>query len=138
MAGDRALRGRYDARHPRRDGAGQDATWHRCGFSDDEAFLTLALVQLWHVFNMADRRAPTFINEITTNRAVWLALAICLALLWIACNVPFVARILQLSAPDARQWGFALALSFAAFLLGRGAVWLAGVLRRPPPGRGHA
>ncbi|MEQ1710735.1 MAG: cation-transporting P-type ATPase, partial [Hyphomicrobium sp.] len=93
------------------------------------AFLTLGLVQLWHVFNMADRRAPTFINEITTNRAVWLALAICLALLWIACNLPFVARILQLSAPDARQWGIALALSCTAFMLGRGAVWLAGVLR---------
>jgi P-type Ca2+ transporter type 2C len=43
------------------------------------AFLSLALSQLWHVFNMNSARSAVFRNEITRNRFVWMALGLCFA-----------------------------------------------------------
>jgi len=41
------------------------------------AFLTLALSQLFHVFNMNASRTSVIANEITKNIYVWCALALC-------------------------------------------------------------
>lgn len=45
------------------------------------AFITLTFAQLFHVFNMSSPKSELFINEITRNRFVWLALFLCTALL---------------------------------------------------------
>jgi P-type Ca2+ transporter type 2C len=43
------------------------------------AFLSLALSQLWHVFNMNSAKSGVFRNEITRNRFIWIALGLCFA-----------------------------------------------------------
>jgi Ca2+-transporting ATPase len=42
-------------------------------------FCTLILAQLWNVFNMPERQTPFFINQITRNKYVWLAIIFCVA-----------------------------------------------------------
>ena len=47
------------------------------------SFLVLATGQLWHVFNARDSSEPVFCNEITRNRYVWGAIALCAGLLMV-------------------------------------------------------
>jgi Ca2+-transporting ATPase len=68
------------------------------------AFLTLALAQLWHVFNMRPAGSGWLRNGVTRNPYVWTALALCLALLGAAVYWPPLATVLHLSPPDAAQW----------------------------------
>ncbi len=82
------------------------------------AFLTLAFAQLWHVFNLRDDKQQWLNNEITTNKWVWLALALCSILLLIAVYTPVLSEVLQLIAPDAKGWVLVLMLSFSMVLLG--------------------
>lgn len=44
------------------------------------AFITLAFSQLFHVFNMSSPRSNLWINEITNNKFVWMALVFCAVL----------------------------------------------------------
>lgn len=41
------------------------------------AFITLAFSQLFHVFNMASPHSAFWVNEVTKNRFVWLAIVLC-------------------------------------------------------------
>ena len=42
------------------------------------AFITLAFTQLFHVFNMSsEKNSGIFVNDITQNRFIWLAVLIC-------------------------------------------------------------
>ncbi len=68
------------------------------------SFCTLALAQLWHVFNMRDTDSGALVNEISRNRWVWCALVLCLGLILVAVYQPGVARILSLSNPGADGW----------------------------------
>ena len=45
------------------------------------SFLTLAFAQLWHVFNMRGRGSGVFRNAVTRNPYVWMAVALCTAIL---------------------------------------------------------
>ena len=45
------------------------------------AFITLAFSQLFHVFNMSSLHSGIWINEVTKNKFVWLALVLCAALI---------------------------------------------------------
>jgi Ca2+-transporting ATPase len=87
------------------------------------SFLTLALAQLWHVFNMRDAEAGLLNNDIVHNRWIWGALALCLGLLAAAIYVPVLAETLQLGPPGAAAWGVILAFSLAP--LAAGQLWLA-------------
>jgi P-type Ca2+ transporter type 2C len=86
------------------------------------AFLTLALAQLWNVFNMRDPNAALFNNEITHNVYVWAAFALCLGLVGLALWMPLLAAVLGLPDPGLKG----LALSFAASLVPLlfGQIWL--------------
>jgi P-type Ca2+ transporter type 2C len=44
-------------------------------------FISLALAQLWHVFNLPAAETSFFKNEITQNKYIWLALIACLILM---------------------------------------------------------
>jgi len=44
-------------------------------------FFSLALSQLWHVFNLPSRKISFFKNEITQNKFVWSALLLCISIL---------------------------------------------------------
>jgi Ca2+-transporting ATPase len=76
------------------------------------SFLTLALAQLWHVFNMRDSWRHVCSNEITRNPYIWAALALCLILTVGAVYTPGISNLLALSHPGARGWILVLVMSF--------------------------
>ncbi len=80
-------------------------------------FLTLALAQLWHVFNMKNRRSGVVLNEITRNPWIWASFALCAALLAVPPYVPPLARVLGLVPPSAAMWTVILAMSLAPLVL---------------------
>ena len=68
------------------------------------AFCTLALAQLWHVFNMRGDLKHFVNNEITRNIWIWLALALCLILVLAAVYTPALQTVMKLSDPGATGW----------------------------------
>jgi Ca2+-transporting ATPase len=78
------------------------------GMSEKEAvtisFLTLAFAQLWHVFNMRDRRSGVFSNAVVSNPFIWSALALCTFLLLLTVYVPLLADVLKVSDPGLAGW----------------------------------
>jgi len=80
------------------------------------AFLTMALAQLWHVFNMRDAEARSWRNDITRNPAVWGAIAICVMLLAAALLSPPLAALLRLQIPSAQGWALVLGFSMLPLL----------------------
>ena len=83
------------------------------------SFLTLALAQLWHVFNMRDQGSDMLRNEITRNRYVWAALALCLGLILAAVYLPGLSGVLGLLPPSPAGWGMAAGLSTLPLILGQ-------------------
>ncbi|MBT8077975.1 MAG: HAD-IC family P-type ATPase [Gammaproteobacteria bacterium] len=75
------------------------------------SFCTLALAQVWHVFNMRDDMRRVFDNEITRNPWVWAAVSICLALIAAAVFTPLMSSVLQLTNPGASGWLLIVAMS---------------------------
>jgi Ca2+-transporting ATPase len=84
------------------------------------SFLTLALAQLWHVFNMRDPGTALLANEITRNRYVWAALALCIVLIGIAYAAAPVAEVLRLVPLDGTAWTVVITMSLVPWLLGQG------------------
>jgi Ca2+-transporting ATPase len=80
---------------------------HHLGFSEEEAvttsFLTLALAQLLHVFNMAGPGMPYFRSGVVRNPWVWGAIALCLLLLFGCVAVPVFAEVLSLHQPGIEE-----------------------------------
>ncbi len=68
------------------------------------AFCTLALAQLWHVFNMRGDLKRLVNNEITRNIWIWLALALCLMLVLVAVYTPVLSDVMELSDPGTAGW----------------------------------
>jgi Ca2+-transporting ATPase len=87
------------------------------------AFLTLALAQLWNVFNMRDPDASLIGNDVTRNAYVWGALALCLVLIGLAVGLPSLASLLGLPWPGLQ--GLALAAVASLVPLALGQAWLA-------------
>jgi Ca2+-transporting ATPase len=68
------------------------------------AFCTLALAQLWHVFNMRGNLKQVIKNEITGNIWIWLALALCMFLILAAVYAPVLRDVMRLSDPGFVGW----------------------------------
>ncbi|MDF1856613.1 cation-transporting P-type ATPase [Pseudooceanicola sp.] len=83
------------------------------------AFLTLALAQLWNVFNMRTREDGLFVNEVTRNPWVWGAIALCLALIGTAHWVPGLSDVLKLPDPGIAGLLLAGGASFLPFVIGQ-------------------
>jgi P-type Ca2+ transporter type 2C len=83
------------------------------------SFLTLALAQVWHTFNMADANQSLFSNDVTRNLFVWGAILVCVGLIATACYLPPLFEVLKLASPDTRAWSIVLVTSLASLLLGR-------------------
>jgi Ca2+-transporting ATPase len=81
------------------------------------SFLTLAFAQLWHVFNMQGAGSPVFINAVTRNPYVWMAVALCTAILLLAVYVPPLAEALQVVPPNWAGWTLVVAASMAPLLV---------------------
>ena len=89
------------------------------------AFLTLALAQLWNVFNVRDRDSGFLSNEVTGNPYVWGAIALCLGLIGLALWVPALAALLGLPSPGPSGFVLAGCASLVPLALGQAWIWLA-------------
>jgi len=87
------------------------------------AFLTLSLGHLWNVFNLRDPRTGPIVNDVTRNRYVWAAVAICLVLIAGALWIPGLSGLLKLEPPG--QAALALAAGASVLPLVLGQVWIA-------------
>jgi Ca2+-transporting ATPase len=67
-------------------------------------FFTLALAQLWHVFNMRNWRERFIANPVMQNAYVWLAVVVCLLILALAYLQPDLADVLKLSSLSGDAW----------------------------------
>jgi Ca2+-transporting ATPase len=78
------------------------------GFSQTRSttisFLILATAQLWHVFDMREKGTNIFLNAVTKNKFVWIALIITITLLLMAVYIPFLANLLSLTNPGLLGW----------------------------------
>jgi Ca2+-transporting ATPase len=83
------------------------------------AFLTLALAQLWNVFNMRDPGAGLIRNDVSRNPYVWGAIAFSVGLIGLALLLPPLAGILQLDPPGAAGLTLATAASLVPLVLGQ-------------------
>ncbi len=84
------------------------------------SFLTLAFAQLWHVFNMRDRGSSFVSNDITRNRYVWGALALCSGLLLAAVYLPGLASVLKVVDPGTKGWLLVGVMSLLPWAVGQG------------------
>jgi Ca2+-transporting ATPase len=92
------------------------------GAATTVSFLTIALAQLWHVFNMRSGRSGVVRNAVTANRLVWYSLALCVVLIVAAVTVPVLATPLQIVPIGIQGWGLAMACSLLP--LAGGQLWL--------------
>ena len=81
------------------------------------AFCTLAFAQMWHVFNMRDEIRRVFVNEITRNSWIWVALTLCLGLVLAAVYLPAFANVLKLSDPGVAGWALIVPASLLPVLV---------------------
>jgi len=88
------------------------------------AFLTLALAQIWNVFNVRDHDSGLLYNEVTRNGYIWGAIALCLGLIGLALWFPPLADLLGLPNPGRAGLVLAVASSLVPLLLGQAWVWL--------------
>ncbi|MBT8423883.1 MAG: cation-transporting P-type ATPase, partial [Silicimonas sp.] len=87
------------------------------------AFVTLALAQLWNVFNVRDRDSHLIRNEVTRNPYIWGAIVLCLALIVFALWFQPLADLLGL--PDPGRGGLILAGCASLVPLAMGQAWIA-------------
>lgn len=85
------------------------------------SFLTLAFAQLWHVFNMRGGESSFLRNEITTNKYVWAALALCSVLLVLATYLPGLSTVLNTVNPGTKGWILVIGMSLLPLILGQ--IW---------------
>ncbi|NNE22199.1 MAG: cation-transporting P-type ATPase [Rhizobiales bacterium] len=94
---------------------------YQLGMRDDQittmCFFTLALAQLWHVFNMRNWREGPVFNQLTRNTFVWLSIAICIALLTLAAFEPHLASVLHIVPLAPEAWTTILGLSILPVLM---------------------
>jgi Ca2+-transporting ATPase len=83
------------------------------------SFLTLALAQLGHVFNMRRPASGVFDNEITRNRLMWGALLLCVALLVAAVEWPAMSTLLSVASPSPTAWGLVVSASVFPVIAGQ-------------------
>jgi len=76
-------------------------------------FYALSLAQLLHVLNMYSGKLRFFNNEITRNKFIWMALVLCIAIMFATYYIPFLRQILSLQILDIE----ALELILAAGIL---------------------
>lgn len=96
------------------------------------SFCTLALAQVWHVFNMRSNMSQIFDNEITRNLWVWAAVILCIILILAAVYIPVLATVLQLEHPGPEGWLLIVSMSLIP-LATAPLVRLLTRLRRPIP-----
>jgi Ca2+-transporting ATPase len=86
------------------------------------AFLTLALAQLWNVFNVRVPGGGLLVNEVTRNVWVWGAIGLCIGMIAMVFWLPALSDILKL--PNPGLLGFLLAFGSSIGPLAIGQMFL--------------
>ena len=81
------------------------------------AFITLTFTQLFHVFNMSSLRSAFFLNEVTKNKFIWLALVLCVGLLLLIFGIPQMRVVLKLDILPLMIWLIAIVAAVIPFVL---------------------
>lgn len=87
--------------------------------ANNVAFITLAFAQLFHVFNMSSPHAKLFLNDITKNLFVWLAILLCAGLMVLVYIVPHINKVLNLASLTIEVWAVCIVASLLPLLLGQ-------------------
>jgi Ca2+-transporting ATPase len=77
------------------------------------AFMTLALAQILHAFNVRSERRTAFTGRLFTNGWLWGAVLICVLLQVAAAHAPLLQTVLRTVPLDLPDWGLVLACSLA-------------------------
>ncbi|MGV9171176.1 MAG: cation-translocating P-type ATPase [Promethearchaeia archaeon] len=85
------------------------------------SFLTLALVQLWHVLNMRNFGSKIFKNEIITNKYIWGAIGLSIFLVLLATYLPGLSMVLKTVNPGVDGWLLILGMSVIPLVIGQ--IW---------------
>jgi len=83
------------------------------------SFATFSLARLLHTFNMREPETPLREDPVVTNRYVWGAIAIGVALLLAALYVPYVSDALQTVDPGLDGWLLIVIGSVAPLIVGQ-------------------
>jgi Ca2+-transporting ATPase len=97
------------------------------------AFMTLALAQVWHVFNARRIGAFTSWRMVLANRWAWAAVTLALALQLLAVYLPPLAEVLGTSPLVARDWIVVLPASLLPLVLGQAVRAVTNPRRIPAP-----
>ena len=81
------------------------------------AFITLAFSQLFHVFNMSSVGSHLFINDVTKNKFVWLAILICTGLMVLVFALPEMRLVLGLAELPVNMWVVCIVASLLPLLI---------------------
>jgi len=81
------------------------------------AFLTLGLAQLFHVFNSRFEVGSALRQGLFSNRAIWAALGLTIALQVAAVTLPIPQMILKTVSPSPTEWVVVLAASLSPALM---------------------
>lgn len=76
--------------------------------ANNVAFTTLAFAQLFHVFNMSSLHSNLWLNEITRNKFVWIALLICTLLMALVYANPQMRLVLHLEILPVKVWSVSI------------------------------
>lgn len=69
------------------------------------AFMTLALTQVFHAFNVRSQKRTVWTSRLFTNGWLWGAVVACLVLQALAVYVPLLQRVLHTVSPTIPEWG---------------------------------
>lgn len=85
--------------------------------TNNVAFFSLAFAQLLHVFNMREGNENIFKNQVTRNKYIWMALALCFTVLLLAYSIPVLAEILNIYSLEFRIWGLIIISSLLPLVI---------------------
>ena len=80
-------------------------------------FFSLALSQLWHIFNLSSGKLSFIKNEVTSNKFVWAALLLCIIIILVFYWVAPLKEILGIQTLNTSRWLIITATSFAPVFL---------------------
>jgi Ca2+-transporting ATPase len=81
------------------------------------SFMTLALTQVVHAFNVRSQRRTAFDRRLFTNRWLWAAIGGCIGLQLAAVYWPFLRDLLHTTPLNAADWGLVAGCSLAPILV---------------------
>jgi P-type Ca2+ transporter type 2C len=88
-------------------------------YANSIAFLTLALGQLWHVFNMRSSSSALLNNQVVRNPFIWGAIVLCLLLIGVALYWQPLAQVLHVTLLDRQGWMVVLSASLFPLIVGQ-------------------